>query len=359
MKKKIIAALLSCTMLFSALGTTASAHTERSNINYSAAENHWVIFEEGCISGTVTHSSGNGIYVKESSTFSNSLCFSGLGSCITHAVSAWSNAKFNGSYIFNGKISKVNTGYALTQSDINNEKTLVEIVAVNDVNEDYWGSTRFTTSTRYQATDSGQHLKVCQIYLNEATLGQKTTNKQTYTNYTLTHELGHIIGLDDLSNSFNDGTFSNYLMGYNNWTMQSPTATDIKGAAVISGYHKSHSNFKYSCHKKSCGLCDGYYWVTNNVSGGKCRTCNQVVPRSQDTWMVIDGPLNVRKTASTAADSYGTIANGTKFTIDDVVQSGSFVLAKVASVKSLGSGSTCSENNVVGHWVAIEYCSVV
>lgn len=364
MKKKLITVLLSCTVSFSMLGTTVFAHTERSNVQYSAAETHWDIFEDTGNGGTTKHSSGNGIYVKETSSFSNSSCFSNLSSCVTHAVDKWSNALFNNKYLFSGKIKKVAASYALTNSDIKAEKTLVEIVAVNDVNATYWGSTRLAEATCYDATDSGKHLKVCQVFLNEATLGQKTTTKQTYTNYTLTHELGHIIGLADLSSSFDDGTFSKYLMGYNNWTMQEPTASDIKGAAVISGYHNTHSNFNRdfydnSYHKESCGLCDGYNLEKHSVSKGKCTVCNHIVASPTDTWKVVDGPLNVRQTASTSAYSYGTIANGTTFKINDIKQSGNYILAKIASVSTLGSGSTCSSANAVGHWVAIEYCSVV
>lgn len=369
-KKHLLAAFLSCSMLFSTLGITASAHTELSNVKHSAAETHWDIFEEGYKTPdgyTINkHNSGNGFYVQTSSRLSSSGYFTSIGSCVTHAVNAWTNAKFGSSYPFSGKIKEVASNYGLTQSDINAEKTLVEITAVNDVDETYWGSTRLANATCYSSTNSGRHLKVCQIFLNEATLGQKSSDiKPTYQRYTITHELGHIIGLADLSSgNFGDSSYSDYLMGYNNWTMQYPTATDIKGAAVISGYHTSHSNYKYSYynnsyHKRSCGLCDGYNLVGHTVSRGKCTTCNHIVARATDTWKVVDGPLNVRDTASTAAYSHGVITNGSTFKISDVKQSGSFILAKISSVSSLASGSTCTKANAVNHWVAIEYCSVV
>ena len=63
------------------------------------------------------------------------------------------------------------------------------------------------------------------------------------------------------------------------------------------------------------------------------------------TWMVVDGPLTIRATASTASTSYGTIANGTTFTINDTALYGSYVFGKISS----GTHS--------GRWVALSYGS--
>lgn len=79
------------------------------------------------------------------------------------------------------------------------------------------------------------------------------------------------------------------------------------------------------------------------------------------TWRVFDGPLNIRQSASTSSQSYGTIANGSTFKITDVTKDGNFILAKIASSPSptLASGSTCTVANAKSHWLALEYCEPV
>lgn len=64
------------------------------------------------------------------------------------------------------------------------------------------------------------------------------------------------------------------------------------------------------------------------------------------TWMVIDGPLTIRGSASTSSTSYGTIANGTTFTISDTALSGNYIFGKISSGThngrwvALGNGSS-------------------
>ncbi len=104
--------------------------------------------------------------------------------------------------------------------DTNNEKTLVMICAVSDTSEQYWAQTMLygSKTTCYTATDSGQHLKTVRINLNAATLGDGSKTR-TNIQYTLTHELGHAIGLKDLSSDFDDSSFKECLMGYQNWSI--------------------------------------------------------------------------------------------------------------------------------------------
>ncbi len=62
--------------------------------------------------------------------------------------------------------------------------------------------------------------------------------------------------------------------------------------------------------------------------------------------MVIDGPLTIRGSASTSSTSYGTIANGTTFTISDTALSGNYIFGKISSGThngrwvDLGNGSS-------------------
>lgn len=292
MKRKIIISLLCAIVLGVTTCIPASAHTSLSTVTSSAARTKWDIFEKGYTNANGNeipyHSSGNGIMIKTDPALLNKTCFVNIASCITHAKNAWTSATFNGTAIFSNKIKEVADSYSLTTSDTSNQKTLVKVYSEYDSSGNYWGKSIISTSpaTYYAATDSGTHLKTCRIRLNEATLGSSTkytdSDKLVYQKYTLTHELGHIIGLADLSSDFDDGTFSNCLMGYNNWRMQAPTATDMQGAAVISGYHTVHSNFYYNYrnntyHEKRCGLCNGYNLEKHTVSGGKCTKCNRTI----------------------------------------------------------------------------------
>ncbi len=290
MKKKILSILLCSVLLCFAMSSSAIAHEELSTVKHSAEKTQWDIFEAGyeTPSGLSLpyHNSGSGIMIKTDPELLTKTCFTNISSCITHAVNAWRTSTFNNSAIFANKISEVFDSYSLTSADKTNEKTLVKVYSEYDSSGDYWGCAVINVSpaTYYTATDSGTHLKTCRIRLNEATLGTTSTaNRQIYQKYTLTHELGHVIGLADLSSGdFQDNAYSNYLMGYNNWTLLYPTTTDMKGAAAISGNHTTHTNYYYNYrnntyHEKRCGLCDGYVLETHTVSNGKCTKCNRTI----------------------------------------------------------------------------------
>ena len=464
---------LCCIMTISAIGTTAFAHTQLSTVNHSPSETHWDIFEQGYTmpSGTSIpyHSSGNGIIVKSNPELINSSYFTNIDSCVTHAVNAWTSGTFNGTSIFSGKIRKASSDYTLSSSEISNQKTLVEIFPVYNTGKRFWGSAHINTDSAeyYSPTNSGQHLKYCKVVLNEATLGTTSSAyKQTYQKYTLTHELGHVIGLADLSSgNLDDETYSNYLMGYNNWTMQYPTVTDMKGAAVISGRHTNHSFNSYyskinaSKHRNVCSLCDGYktenhsystyccgilgkttklvickcgYATTNSttsfaapslssasnykvvdgpltirtnastaassngtMSNGQTVLISEIKLATNNSnyvmgkissgtyagkWIalgtvsgdvyavnmskrliVLDGPLTVRNTASSSAQSYGTISNGSTFYITDATAANGFIFGKISSSAPVvvSTDSTCSPNDASSHWVALDYCGSI
>lgn len=297
MKRKIVISFFCVLVVGMATCIPASAHTSLSTVKSSVEQTQWDIYEKGYVfkeneddEGIEIpyHSSGNGIMIKTDPTLLTKSCFVNIASCITHAKNAWTNATFNGTKIFNNKIKEVANSYSLTTSDTSNQKTLVKVYSEYDSSSNYWGRAIISTSpaTYYTSTSSGTHLKTCRIRLNEYSLGSSVkytdSQKLVYQKYTLTHELGHIIGLADLSTKFSDNKYSDYLMGYQNWSLQAPTATDMQGAAVISGYHTVHSNFKYNyrtktLHEKRCGLCNGYVLEKHTVSGGKCTKCNRTI----------------------------------------------------------------------------------
>ena len=79
------------------------------------------------------------------------------------------------------------------------------------------------------------------------------------------------------------------------------------------------------------------------------------------TWTVFDGPLNVRQSASTSSQSYGTIANDSTFKITDVVTGSGYIFAKIATSPSpvMAGNSTCTVENAKNHWVALNYCKPI
>ena len=90
----------------------------------------------------------------------------------------------------------------------------------------------------------------------------------------------------------------------------------------------------------SSGTHSGRWVAIGTVAGGVYAT------DLTSTWMVIDGPLTIRASASPSSTSYGTISNGTTFTINDTALSGSYVFGKISSGMhsgrwvALGNGSS-------------------
>ncbi len=122
---------------------------------------------------------------------------------------------------------------------------------------------------------------------------------------------------------------------------------------TISEIQKGDGSFIFG--KISVGTNAGK-WIALGKIGIEMYAANTSV-----TWKVFDGPLNIRQTSSTASQSYGTISNGSTFKITNVVTSGNFILAKIASSPSptLASGSTCTVTDAKNHWLALEYCEPV
>ena len=107
----------------------------------------------------------------------------------------------------------------------------------------------------------------------------------------IAHEFGHIIGLKDLYASENTGKL---IYWHENYIANSPTASDIWGAKVITGQHISHTwAYKYHStttsgnnrHVNYCTSCNGIgvavatcIYNANNV----CRVCG--TPAGQQPW---------------------------------------------------------------------------
>lgn len=98
------------------------------------------------------------------------------------------------------------------------------------------------------------HLTQWAIYINLA---------YTITPRVLAHELGHVIGLNDLYKKGNSGLL---MYGYTSGTATAPTESDLWGAKVILGIHTTHNmnNYRYCgddengrhCHVNFCSECN-------------------------------------------------------------------------------------------------------
>ena len=283
--KRIVSATTAIALAIS-FSVASYAHTDSSNIQHDAANNKWDIYEVG--HSRTTHSSGNGIYVICDSSLTSVNSYSTTwNNYVDTAISAQTSASFNGSNVFKGKLIRKADTYSLTNDDIKNQKTLVKIYAIRDADARYWAETmfKFDEAIYYSKTSSGAHIQYIRIKLNLAKLDDRTVKNRKYT---LIHELGHVIGLADLSSDFSDSTYSDCLMGYENYSTLAPQPSDIKGAAVIAGYYTSHTmsvcdqyinsegkvDPKY--HKMSCPTCDGYVTAAHTWRSGKCRQCGYV-----------------------------------------------------------------------------------
>ncbi len=104
--------------------------------------------------------------------------------------------------------------------------------------------------------DNNGHLTGWEISINTA---------KTLSDVTLAHELGHVIGLNDL---YSDSNKNKLMYGARmGRTATAPTDSDLWGARVILGLHTTHtfSNYRYwgqdsngnHCHVQYCSDCNG------------------------------------------------------------------------------------------------------
>ncbi len=129
--------------------------------------------------------------------------------------------------------------------------------------------------TNYHANASTGHLTAWEIHFN-------SNPGVEITDITVAHELGHVIGLNDLYIDTN----RNKLMYFrSDSTATAPTALDLWGARVILGLHTSHTFSQYriwgvsgatTYHVQYCSSCNGNK-ATHQAciygTNGRCTVC--------------------------------------------------------------------------------------
>ncbi len=105
--------------------------------------------------------------------------------------------------------------------------------------------------TQYAADSMTGHLTTWTIKINIS---------YTLTEETIAHELGHVIGLNDL---YDLGNTNKLMYGVDNRTVTGPSESDLWGVKVITGAHIDHDWGNYgmvnydNCHARYCNQCNG------------------------------------------------------------------------------------------------------
>ena len=260
--KKIIS-FVSALIAFALFAVTACAHATKSTVEHNPQYTKWDIFEP-------PDNTGVGLWRCQSADNNITVGFGDLSplqeqdlgtfkTYIGYAIGRWKRA---GS--INMKLSN---------------NPVVRINAYSDSSDANWGYNDFRNSLVIDVGDGGQHFVSLDIYVNVASTKVPVSN-ETRSKHVMAHELGHAIGLADLTVNNSDTTYSNYLMGRNNYSITTPTTADVKGATVILGMHTSHSfntyyNHNDNQHRKTCSTCDGYVLESHTKVNGVCTKCNQ------------------------------------------------------------------------------------
>lgn len=97
-------------------------------------------------------------------------------------------------------------------------------------------------------SDSNGHLTAWDIQVNTLYIDEITPA-------TIAHEFGHVIGLNDLYDDYNNNKI---MYGYTSGITPGPVSADIYGAEVITGQHSTHTwtSDPYTVH--TCTDCGGY-----------------------------------------------------------------------------------------------------
>ena len=178
----------------------------------------------------------------------------------------------NGGFLSTQK-STISAGFALwNTSPINISQDTTNAVGTV-INNPNLGSSVFALLVT--STNSSGHITSWNLQVNTS---------KTITGVKMAHEMGHIIGLRDLSTTSNK---SKIMYQNDSRTATTPHAQDLWGAKIIMGNHASHTwTYVYHSvnkHRKLCTACGGYKTeaCTPNANG-YCTKCGHYVDISPD-----------------------------------------------------------------------------
>lgn len=262
--KKVIVFITSVIMLFLLTLNTVAHNSTGSNYKYHELVTHWVAHESGAhwpsYSTTLTVNCGD---------------FTGTSFAdkIEDAVNAWNNAKFNNIKIITMALD--NTSGSVYFENVTKEE--MRDISGSDLT---WAVTYRSECVKSDL--NLHHISTAadsiRIKANWERVSGKSSNDKLHIPM---HELGHVIGLDDISSS---ASINGYLMcnEFGNSTIPTTiTQQDLQGAAFILGLHtesmhelsstKIYHNSTY--HRQPCTICGAYLLEKHSYVNNRCTIC--------------------------------------------------------------------------------------
>lgn len=174
---------------------------------------------------------------------------------------------------------KISQGAALWNPTVNITTDTGNATTVGDIYiYDILETDTVARFTNYFA-DANGHLTEWEIQINNLYYNEFTPD-------VIAHELGHVIGLNDL---YDISNVNKLMYGFVSGTATAPTTSDIWGAKVITGQHSTHTWTSDPYRVHTCTDCGGYGehigvfpYSQHNASYHKatCKACGNTVYES-------------------------------------------------------------------------------
>ncbi len=158
----------------------------------------------------------------------------------------------------------------------------------------YLSFTESSSGLLYITTNNANNGKIATTSGATNSNGHFTSATITINNYyssyinpvSLAHEIGHVIGLNDL---YDDGNDNKIMYGYYGTSATAPATEEIWGVSILQNRHGNtgyEHDWKYTNAKKTCSYCGGvkteqhhYVWTQYNATyhKGTCTDCGAIV----------------------------------------------------------------------------------
>jgi len=273
--KRISSFILILLLLTAIFSIDVSAHSVYTGLTYGSSITGWGIFDDG--SHWPSH---NTAITVNSGDFGSNHAFYTF---INNAVTDWNSQTFNDSKLLTMSLSSTGAVKFFNKTGLQFQEIGKDLST--------WGCTFVDESTKLEDEenavvklhhDGNQHHANTPgnivIWVNWGVIGAKNISDNAR-NHTARHEIGHAIGLEDMSvNDFD----KDYPLMCNDFgkTVTAPsaiTARDRQGASAILGQHThayTYAQHSETQHKKTCNLCFGYAYENHTFSGATCTKCS-------------------------------------------------------------------------------------